>query len=90
MLEFHKTASGVDTHRKPSIMVTIRYSTVRLYGHVAQLPAISDSFPSSYEKLDHAERASTRSMVASGEVLSEGYGHCGPGVFLGDGQTEAE
>ena len=29
-------------------------------------------------------------MVASGGVLSEGYGHVGPGVCLGDGQTEAE
>ena len=28
-------------------------------------------------------------MVASGGVLSEGYGHDGPGVCLGDGQTEA-
>ena len=39
---------------------------------------------------DHAEGASTRFMVASGGVLSEGYGHDGPGVCLGDGQTEAE
>ena len=29
-------------------------------------------------------------MVASGGVLSEGYGHDGLGVCLGDGQTEAE
>ena len=29
-------------------------------------------------------------MVASGGGLSEGYGHGGPGVYLGDGQTEAE
>ena len=29
-------------------------------------------------------------MVASGGVLSEGYGHGGPDVCLGDGQTEAE
>ena len=28
-------------------------------------------------------------MVASGEGLSVGYGHDGPGVCLGDGQTEA-
>ena len=32
----------------------------------------------------------TRFMVASGRELSEGYGHGGPGVCLGDGQTEAE
>ena len=29
-------------------------------------------------------------MVASDGVLSEGCGHDGPGVCLGDGQTEAE
>ena len=29
-------------------------------------------------------------MVASGEVISEGYVHDGPGVCLGDGQTEAD
>ena len=29
-------------------------------------------------------------MFASGGVLSEGYGHGGPGVCLGYGQTEAE
>ena len=28
-------------------------------------------------------------MVASGGGLFEGYGHDGPGVCLGDGQTEA-
>ena len=34
--------------------------------------------------------ASTGFMVASGGVLSDGYGHGGPGVCLGDVQTEAE
>ena len=29
-------------------------------------------------------------MVASGGVLSEGYGHGGSGACLGDGQMEAE
>ena len=29
-------------------------------------------------------------MFASGGVLSDGYGHGGPGVCLGDGQTEDE
>ena len=38
-----------------------------------------------YEGLVHAEGASTRFTVASGGVLSEGYG---PGVCVGDGQTE--
>ena len=28
-------------------------------------------------------------MVASDGVLSEGYGNAGPGVCLGDGETEA-
>ena len=37
-----------------------------------------------------AEGASTRFMVASGGVLSEGYEQGGPGVCLGDGQAEAE
>ena len=32
--------------------------------------------------------ASTRFMAASDGVLSERYGHDGPGVCLGDGQTE--
>ena len=43
----------------------------------------SDSF------LWRSEGASTGFMVASGGVLSEGYGHSGPGVRLGNGQTEA-
>ena len=30
-----------------------------------------------------------RLVVVSGGVPSEGYGHGGPGVCLGDGQTEA-
>ena len=46
-------------------------------------------FPRS-EWLDHAEGASTGFMVASGGGLFEGCGHGGPGVCLGDGQTEAE
>ena len=29
-------------------------------------------------------------MIASDAGLSEGYGHDGPGVCLGDGRTEAE
>ena len=34
--------------------------------------------------------APTHFMVTSGGVLSEGFMHGGPGVCLGDGQTEAE
>ena len=41
------------------------------------------------EGLDHAERASTGFVFASGGVLSGGYMHGGRGVCLGDGQTEA-
>ena len=41
------------------------------------------------ERLDHAERASTGFMFASGGVLHEGYVHVGSGVCLCDGQTEA-
>ena len=49
-----------------------------------------DPFLPRSEGLDHAEGASIGFMVASGGVLSEGYGHSGPGVRVGDGQTEAE
>ena len=38
--------------------------------------------------LDHVEGVFTDFMVASGGVLSEGYGDGGPAVCLGDGQTE--
>ena len=50
----------------------------------------SDSLLPRSEGLDHAEGAFRDFMVASGGVLSEGYGHSGPGVYLGDGQTENE
>ena len=36
----------------------------------------------------HDEGASSRFMVVSNGVLSKGYRHDGPGVCLGDGQTE--
>ena len=42
------------------------------------------------EGLDYAEGAPTGFIVASGGVLSEGYGHDGPGVCPGNGQTETE
>ena len=41
------------------------------------------------ERVDHAEWTPGCFVVASGRVLSEGYGHDGPSVCLGDGQTEA-
>ena len=65
-----------------------RKPQLHLYGHVARLPAEDPAHR--IQGLDHAEGAPTRFMVASGGVLSEGYGHGGPGVCLGDGQTEAE
>ena len=46
------------------------------------------------EGLDHAKGLDTAEgppacfLVASGGDLSEGYGYGGPGVYLGDGQTE--
>ena len=49
-----------------------------------------DSFLSRSEWLDYAEGAPTGFIVASGGGLSEGYGHGGSGVCLGDGQTEDE
>ena len=66
----------------------VRERQLSLYGHVARLPA---------EDLAHrilSFRGWTMPrgapIVASGGVLSERYGHGGPGVCLGDGQTEAE
>ena len=73
-------------------MVT-RKRKLRLHGHVVRLCGRyrpSDSFLARSKGHDHAEEASTCFMVTSGEVLSEGYGHHGPGVYLGFGQTEAE
>ena len=49
----------------------------------------SDFLPGS-KGLGHAEGAPTCFTVASGGGLPEGYGHAGPGVCLGDGQTEAQ
>ena len=65
---------------------------LRLYGHLTRLPAEDPAhriFPVEIQGLDHAEGASRRSVVASGGVLSEGYGHDGHGVRQSDGQTEA-
>ena len=50
----------------------------------------SDFFLSRSEGLDQANGASTGFMFTSVGVLPEGYGHAGPGVCLGDGQTKAE
>ena len=67
---------------------------LRLYGHVARLPAENPAHRilscRDSEGLVQAEGAPTRFMVASGGVLSKGCGPGGPGVCLGDGQTEAE
>ena len=40
--------------------------------------------------LNHAEGPPAYFVVASGGGLSEGHGHDGPCVCLGDGQTEAK
>ena len=53
------------------------------------IPSIGFVLPR-FERLDHADWASTGLTFESDGVLSEGYGHGGPGVCLGDGQTEAE
>ena len=47
-----------------------------------------DYFLPRSEWLDHVEWASTGFMVASGRILSEKYVHGGPGICLGDRQTE--
>ena len=50
-----------------------------------------DSFLPRSEGLDQAVGASTGFRLdAAGGVLSGGYGHGGPSVCLGDGQTETE
>ena len=51
------------------------------------IPSIGFVLPR-FERLDHADWASTGLTFESDGVLSEGYGHGGPGVCLGDGQTE--
>ena len=45
---------------------------------------------SRFERLNYAEAPTTCFVFASVGVLSEGYGHGGSVVCLGDGQTEAE
>ena len=50
----------------------------------------SNAFLSRSERLDQGDAASTCFMFALDGDLREGYGHYGPGVCLGDGQTEAE
>ena len=60
---------------------------------MARLPAeISPSDPSvrGSERLDRAEEPPACFVVASVGDLSEGYGHGGPGICLGNGQTKAE
>ena len=41
------------------------------------------------EEMDHAEGPPACFVVVSGEVVFEGYKH-GPGVCLGNGQTEVD
>ena len=49
----------------------------------------SDSSVRRSELLDHAEGPPACFVVVSGEVVFEGYKH-GPGVCLGNGQTEVD
>ena len=67
---------------------------LRLYGHVARLhpddPAYRILFcrdPSGWTMPRERPQASCLRQMGG---LTEGYGHDGPGVCLGDGQTEAE
>ena len=70
--------------------MSVNYAHMGLWrDSLRRIPPIGYFLPTS-EWLNHAEGASTGFMVASGSVLSEGYGHGGPGVCLGDGQTETE
>ena len=75
-----------------SVQCTWYKSQLRLYGGATPYEGSrsSDSDLSRSEGLDHAERASTGFIFASGGVPSEGYGHGGSDVCLGDGHTEAE
>ena len=55
---------------------------------------ICDSGPGFYTFRSYTEDTMTltmyKTMISHGGVLSEGHGRGGPGVCLGDGQTEAE
>ena len=73
----------------------VRERQPRLCGHVARLlrripPA--GSCLVGFRVSDHTERSPACFVVASGGGLSEGYGRGvrgGPGICLGNGQTEA-
>ena len=56
---------------------------------IMKVSCLPDSVLFGPERLKHAYRPPACLMCASGEVLYEGYGHGGPGICLGDGQTEA-
>ena len=64
----------------------------RLYGHGARLPAedLAHRILFCRHVLDYADRPPAFLMVASGEVVSVGHGHGGPGVCLVSDWTEAE
>ena len=69
----------------------VREYQLRLYGHVARLLAEDPAHRiHSCEDSRSWTMPRGRFMVAFGGALSEGYGHGGPGVCLGDGQMEAE
>ena len=55
-----------------------------------QCISTSDPFFRNHPYIFSFSKALFGFVVAPGEILSEGYGHDGPGVCLGDGQMEAE
>ena len=83
---FHPTAGYVITRLGRKLQL-------RLYGHVARIRAEDPA----HQILSYREAKGWTMqkggpayfMVVSGGVPSERYGHDGPGVCLGDGQTVA-
>ena len=65
--------------------------------HPDQIPAYQSTIPHANIKISPNESprgwtipsGRPQASLSSGGGLSEGYGHDGPGVCLGDGQTEA-
>ena len=72
------------------VHVSVLQGTVHYCATLFVGPRPSHYVMSESDSLDHAERPPAYFMVATGEGLSEGYEHGGPGVCLGDGRTDAE
>ena len=76
--------------RQVTCMVGVRQMPV--YGHVARFPAKDPPTRTILTEsmgLEYDESPAMCFVVASNGVLSKEYGCCGPGVCLGDDQTEA-